>query len=70
MVTSPAQQTSALELDSPELAGMVPSTKHRMPASGDTPTRSYWREDSNRQRAEINQLVLNIQNNSAGNVEI
>lgn len=33
IVTSPAQQTRALELDRPELGGMVPSTTHDIPAS-------------------------------------
>lgn len=32
IVTSPAQQTKALELDRPELGGTVPSTTHDIPA--------------------------------------
>jgi len=35
MVTRPAQHTRALELDSPELAGTVPSTTQHIPANED-----------------------------------
>lgn len=41
IVTSPAQQTKALELDRPELGGMVPSTTHDIPAKCAIPNFSY-----------------------------
>lgn len=41
IVTSPAQQTKALELDRPELGGMVPSTTHDIPAKWASPHFSY-----------------------------
>lgn len=40
VVTNPAQQTKALELDRPELGGMVPSTRQDMPAKRAIPNSS------------------------------
>jgi len=42
MVTRPAQHTKALELDRPELAGMVPSTIHRIPTNLGRLKFSWW----------------------------
>jgi hypothetical protein len=42
IVTRPAQHTKALELDRPELAGMVPSTTHCIPTKLGRLKFSWW----------------------------
>ena len=42
IVTRPAQHTKALELDKPELAGMVPSTTHCIPTKPGRLKFSWW----------------------------
>lgn len=58
IVTSPAQQTKALELDRPELGGMVPSTTHDIPANWAIPNFSC-EKNKKQNSSKVNSIIVN-----------
>lgn len=58
IVTRPAQQTKALELDRPELGGTVPSTTHDIPAKWAIPNFSCKKDTTGRLIPPIYSITL------------